>query len=726
MLNINSEISYRADNGEIWQIYQSELNENDFFVVPKVQLVTLATGDYNFSLVEYPGVDSGGYCLFETCLGVCAKEMAQITVFLQQHYATLKPCAIALKAADAKASLIYADNNGQVANKVETSAMSYGQNNAVFLVNLDARAMAFFNRYFSGNKTTGFVTVNYEFAAPGRLPAVEVSASFNAVKAASCAKKFTNSQLSVKQLLHDTWGLLESLTQEFTHYSETLTKTINDTSALIANIQRYSDDDDFILRSLLRLSAACSVTVKSTKGVAIDSKMLDRINAWAIAQLDDKIAEAYRLAKQRSGETGLDVFASLHSVSQIEKPNQIVNWCQKTTLQWPGFGDFANSQYRKTAETKRFELLVRADVDFVNIIDNIVVKVSYTGLAINSFTLTGQQSFHLFECDWDLTQADKYTIEYTATYKGHIPQFVAPPCIQSDQEVTITTPDLGLQSVHFDASNINFGQAADQLDRIEISLVFSDNGRPSPSKILMLNAQTSLGRISSVEQVPVDNDYHYQVAYFQSGKTAAVYTTENIVSNQSAQVIFNPLTFGHVDFVGSGFNASDTEKVLAIMLTVNAGQAVPLRPGNEHLRIPCVFSPAQKLVTYSAQIMTAGGPVMMRSVTRPETPLIDIGADVPWWFSVQLDSSLIHWHGLSFIEVTIGHGTALAPLSSETIMILPSGRASQYWGYEYQPQEEVCYYWGAKYWFKDGTVKTIALKTAQGSSNLLTLPSFTQ
>ncbi|MBL4862902.1 MAG: hypothetical protein JKY09_07800, partial [Crocinitomicaceae bacterium] len=225
------------------------------------------------------------------------------------------------------------------------------------------------------------------------------------------------------------------------------------------------------------------------------------------------------------------------------------------------------------------------------------------------------------------------------------------------------------------------------------------------------------GLVHSSFSVPVDNRYTYSISYFQSGKNDPVYRSPILMSNTHQQAITNPLKFGSITFVGKGFQTRET---MLIQLKMD-GNPIRLTPQEDSYTIPCLFSPEEHLVTYEANLITRKGKILMRPVTRPVAATIEIGADVPWWFSVQIDPTLIQWDKVSVIEVNMQQGTMDIPGKVETIMFLPEARP-RYWGFEYKRENPPHYCWSSTYWYKDGTSKIIELHN-DGSLNILVLPA---
>ena len=190
MLNLSTKTTYTTKDKINWQIYQSETDVNKFLVVPVARLALADNGDYIFSLVEYAGEGAGGYCTFETELDVPADDLSQIKTFLEKSYSKLTPEPQMMAGRfGLKAVLTYTSADAALSGRIETDPSPFDNNRAIFLVNLDAKALALFKDYFGGNKNAGSFNVYYEFEVAGRLPLITVVSTFNASVAYTYEKK---------------------------------------------------------------------------------------------------------------------------------------------------------------------------------------------------------------------------------------------------------------------------------------------------------------------------------------------------------------------------------------------------------------------------------------------------------------------------------------------------------------------------------------------------------
>ncbi|MBA6304201.1 hypothetical protein [Colwellia sp. MB02u-14] len=190
MLKIDSKKTYTTKDNQSWQTYQSDVDENSFFVSPVATLTNLESGNYNFSLVEYAGDNAGGFCTFETGLSVPESDLAQIKTMLATAHPQLTPVPqIMTGRFDIKAIFSYISADGLLNQEIATSPSPFELNRALFLVNLDASALKLFKGYFGGDDSVGVFTIRYEFYVAGRLPLISVESTFNASVAYSYEKK---------------------------------------------------------------------------------------------------------------------------------------------------------------------------------------------------------------------------------------------------------------------------------------------------------------------------------------------------------------------------------------------------------------------------------------------------------------------------------------------------------------------------------------------------------
>lgn len=185
MLNLSTKDTYRTNDGLLWELYQSTEDPNVFYIAPIPQLARDAqTGKYSFALVQYAGEPAGGYCTLETQLDVPDQDMAEIRTYLTKTYNTLAPQPQVLTGRfRLLAFLTYTSPDGRISQSVSALPTPFENNRAVFLLNLDADAMALWKRYFGGDTSAGLFNIRYEFQAAGRLPALTVVSNFNAAVA---------------------------------------------------------------------------------------------------------------------------------------------------------------------------------------------------------------------------------------------------------------------------------------------------------------------------------------------------------------------------------------------------------------------------------------------------------------------------------------------------------------------------------------------------------------
>jgi hypothetical protein len=182
MLKLSTKDVHKTSDNKIWEIFQSEEDENIFYVAPLPQLAKEpTTGDFLFSLVEYAGENAGGYCTMQTQLDIPAQDMAEIQQYLKKVYSHLTPHPQSLTGQfNLQAFLTYASTDGRISSSVEAKPSTSEGNLASFLITLTPEALNFFKSYFGGDVNAGFVNIRYEFNAPGRLPLIKVDSTFNA------------------------------------------------------------------------------------------------------------------------------------------------------------------------------------------------------------------------------------------------------------------------------------------------------------------------------------------------------------------------------------------------------------------------------------------------------------------------------------------------------------------------------------------------------------------
>jgi hypothetical protein len=519
------------------------------------------------------------------------------------------------------------------------------------------------------------------------------------------------------EILKDGLKWAEYVAKGFIEEVEDVAKVLAEVFGLIDNaIWGHSGQEVTVIRELLTKSQAATIEV--TVGTPAPSQaIIDEVTAWAKQMQERAILNYVAAANQAKANLPDDatkyVMGYVNSFAVTYEESQVVDWIFNAKQNLPPLTDFNTKYYRKVLQERLFNVLVKTDVDFNTTVNDLTVTINYPNLSPSSFRFTSSDQQHLFTAAWDATQAAEYELQYTVTFKDGSPAFTSPPVNQVDTNITLSPAKIGIQSVLFDASTIDFGTGEGKVDRVDITVKFSGDA-DTPTKVVSLSANQKVATVKSTYRVPVANVYTYTATYYQNGQI--VYTTPEIPNTNVTQAIYNPLIARDVEFQGAGFESG----LQMINLTVGT-RSIQLTPQQPSQTIPYVFTPGSHMITYRGTMATSQGPVPIPETTRPASSVITVGVNVPQWFSVTINSSLIQWADISAIAVELSKGTLSSHGDSVSKTILPTDSAPSYWGFDYTDTDGSPHYcWAATYYYKDGNKKTTEL--SEVGSTILTLP----
>ncbi|MBA6304199.1 hypothetical protein [Colwellia sp. MB02u-14] len=528
------------------------------------------------------------------------------------------------------------------------------------------------------------------------------------------------------------WAKLigEGIIEGVKDVAKVLEDAFNGVKDFVQSACGHGGREKIVIAVMLHQSQAAALDVQLGP-VPPSQEIIEQVTDWAKRiqqeQVHQYIIASIQANKMKAGKIAPTdaysyVMKYVNSFNMRYSQSQVIDWIERPQSQLPVLKDFDNTYYRKLTKARLFQTLVKVHVDFEQLVSDVTVTLQYPGLQANSYQFTASQMQHIFSADWNETQGDTYTIQYKVNFKDGSHPFSSEAISQSDSDVTIAAPEMGVQSVIFDASSINFGSGKTQIKRVVANVYFSGLKKDAPTKQLTLFADNKTGLASSSYNVSVLNTYSYTLSYYQEGKTDPVYTSELMYSTKPQQLVHNELQFGTVNFVAKGLEAAD---IRGISLTVGDDSAVFLNAGKPNIEAYYACGPGTKNIVYKGTIITSSDAIAIKETIRPVADTIEIGLDVPWWFSAQIKSSQVDWKKVSMIEVDLNQGSVTDKQKIETVTLLPD-MPSASWGFSHMRADKPQYSWGAKYWFRDGTSKTITLQDAIGDSNLLELANIAQ
>lgn len=495
----------------------------------------------------------------------------------------------------------------------------------------------------------------------------------------------------------------------------------------------WGDDDTVVttVYEILRKSEAGSIDVQWS--VDPPPPDLDRaVRTWADAMLNQAVVQAVNVARQTLVPGSADRFTMslVQSFVYRYEQSQVVRWSiqpQNTLPSIPSMG-FPFKDFHRIVDLAEFRLTVQANIDFAEVRD-VVVTVYYPNLpqGLNSVQLTSPDQSHLFSCPWDAVVQDVYELRYIVNFRtpGQ-PAFDSGRLSRSASTIVINPESIGIRRVTFDASNVTWDT---DVQRIEISFFYINSPGEAPLDVnFQLAKNQPVHVVESQFKLPVTARYTYTATYFMADGSRKV--VPSVVSNAAMQFINNPLQVYIVSVISIGI-IDDPRTVRSITLKVTYDSGTTAEPQvsssfklddeTPYAELPLhVLDPANTLVEYQGTVFPVVGSPHSIPVTRTNNSSIIVG-DVPPWFDVTIDPSVIPWGsgGVVQVNVDVFVVTSMGAQDRAGYIFRPDTPA-QHWGF-FKPTVLEEYSWVATYFYHDLTAITTSTRAEQ--SPILTLPA---
>lgn len=554
MLDIQNTRQIDVPGQEVFTAYGDDADPNAWYIPPQAVWTVDGNGMPQFALVKYklPDGKVSGFCRFSVQLAIDPAKQAALRQLIpgasQPQFDWVRSGATFTYTVDGQSTTI-ASQPSNFGSQVVTFSVPLPDENHV---------NAFINAFSPGGSQGGTFGVGYDLAANTRLPAVTVVTTFNS----SIAYQYqVENRFRLQRDYHsDTWG----------HTSVT---------------ERPVFIGTYVHELLQQTQAG---TVKVTPGAGLTPALLQTVTQWANQQLhkdvEDAVGTALSLIRNPTADFSMNNVASFtHTLSS----SNVVPWyfTVDTTLQ-PLRADVWQTVYSEVSQ-QMLNVVFRMQADMTALgVEHVNLELSY-GDTLKSFTFDGQSP------DWavalpglvagsrfDGKYKYRYTVIYTTPAEGGSLPNLSTDWIESEAPtVDFTAVELGLMPVTFEASNVTWGTAADQVKEIRVEWNWIPNRGPILTESFVLN-QTASTQVRTLRSaMPVQNQSYRYALTFTMGDNTTLHAAPR-TDTKALQPIDNPLAQ-----IGFGVLCMLPDDARAVLLNATFDDAINDIHENHHWKV---------------------------------------------------------------------------------------------------------------------------------------------
>ncbi|HEX6086222.1 MAG TPA: hypothetical protein VF266_16955 [Thermoanaerobaculia bacterium] len=484
----------------------------------------------------------------------------------------------------------------------------------------------------------------------------------------------------------------------------------------------WGDDGQVIttIHELLRKTEAASIDIRWSIQPPPDLELW--IEQWANDLLERQVNESVARARMLIAPENATSFemSMVESFVVTYRESQVIPWAinpQEPAPSIPSLG-FSFSDFFSVVDLREFRTSVQVNVDF-SVVNDVVVTVYYPTLTTNrSYRFTSPDESFLFLADWDTGSADVYQIEYDVSFReAGQPPFRSGRLTRSQSMIVINPPSIGIRRVTFNARNVDWDN---EVERVQINFFYLNSaGEPPLQANFELTRSHDTELVQSRYMLPVIAPYTYTATWFLRDGTRL--TVPSVSSNAETQFLRNPLQSTFINVISTGIvdGAEDISSIfLGLSWEPDGSASLQLDAETPFTMVPMsVADPSTAVVQYNGTILYKNGDVVQIPDTSTTDPSIITG-NVPPWFGVRIDPSVIAWETQNIVQVAVDvfnqneHGTY-----QRVGFIFRPDTPVRWWGFFLTP-ETPDYTWHAKYFFADGTSRSVG-PTTSTSPNLI-------
>ncbi|MPY24511.1 hypothetical protein [Shewanella sp. YLB-07] len=748
MLNFQLKGSYQDSTGYTWDYYGDDTKADSFYIVPRPQFVTLASGKPSFQITSYQldqqktGAQNGsGFCRFDIELSVPSDIEAAITKQIPTAFPQAKAPYLFLTMdynPDSRAYFEFVSGGAPIT--FSTPVSNFGSNVASFNLPMTKEQLDTIEGAFA--TSGGAYQVDYHLSVKARLPAVTAHLSFDSTIAY---------QYQVSQPRYNSWGNQIS--------PRSVTKLLNESS---------------------------SSKVEITWGTTNPSTALrEAVANWANNTLSDLITTEVQKTIQLQGLNSDNSF-NINDVSSFNSTyseNTVINWLIAPTAALPSFNslNLKIADFVNTVNEQQQQMSVAVHLPFSSdgssgnpapaptlpggkvaqaLVKDVTVKVSYPGIpeadATYTFTKNGN---HVFTTAYDVKAGPNWTLNYTVNYEDTAMEAVSGRKSNIESAAyTLEVEAAGILTVDFEASQAFASESTPPTEiNIAFNYVSSNSDSPSISRELTIKNTdaTKAASITSFVPFPINSTYNYQVTYVYDKSAQyiasliqnangpkqiipaanAVHACPVIVYVPAESAGTDPIFDATVNMwyqgtpkVPPGAKTLPTKAAPATFDIVPASNATGALFGRE--TFVGVINGDQPLV-YTATISSAQGQTEIPETLLNNSQPSLMVSPTQRYFTLEITPAAINWPSATFnsaevlVDITLAQGSAATQVTtqpSQQVFTWNKGETgSKYLTVSIQAGNEVTYNWKVNYIIPGQTVQHEADK--HQSDLILNIPA---
>lgn len=712
-------------------VYADHEQINVFYPLPqqpRYRLDALGRPSFSFFKYRFPvdhpdGRKGGGFLLFdvefvvdETTL-VKVKEKLAEQVAAEANRLGIAPVPDVVIGAftytQGTSSLQYPE--GLVTKTLRNGAPPslFGNNVTTYALELPPEGATFFEQAMQGSG--GAVSVVYDLWFWARLPAVDITATFNA-----------STFYSFYQTIDTEWNFWGE-----DDYRETVREQMIQSESMRIDINWGGVTDEKV-RSQLRDWAT------RTLEEAVERKMIQ-----AVAPVPDD---------QRKAPDGIEDVTRDISNTQISSFS--LHYKEAQTVEWHALpqGILANITSMKDAsgapiKWSDYARVIDLDDEFFKTLRvNTLVNADFQGLPIHSVEVKliykDRPMANLVEGEPDgevvlSNEADvgkfaafvvgddwKYKYSYQVNYRGESRQFQSPEIETNEGTLTIGVDDVGILAVDVSAGDINWTE----VDRAAVVLTYEDReGGVEPiEEQLQLTQAAPERRVEHVMFQPMRKNYKYRVKYYMKG--GREYQGPEMES-RSQKLYVNDVFDARktISVRGVGDFTGRIQTIFVDLLyrddvngyEQNKSQALTGASPFFEWSFPVIAERAGK-VTYQATTAFKDGTTEEVPPTEATTGTILLPPVVEAFLEVQVVTDLIDWSTTRLARLELAYADPDNGINhTKTWIFSPTNAAGQAWKVELKDRQKLDYTYTVTYYLTTGLQKKVGPTTTRDGALIL-------
>lgn len=727
-------------------IYGDDSSETTFYIVPDVPrfrindnlLPSFSFYKYRMPIDREDNSKGGGFLVCDVELSLPPEKQEVIKQKLQeqinQDYAnsTVEPPKVEI------GNITYTRGSAKlnienISEKFVESVFNpgkpslYGRNLTPFTVELTDVGATFFEQALQ-NKG-GFVQVSYDLYCPVKLPPIEARIWFNATKFQSFVQDFTKRETSAGAFSTVWRWLFGGTNRSRTEINETTREyasqhqwggveiDFKDWTASDDVKQRVRDWAMNSLAEAVKASSEDKLTPYTEEQKKIPNNVTDfhrRMSQFKFTNVNQQYRESQAVEWNLAPQGMLEPIVNLK-----DKDGNFLKW-----------EDFSTTVDLDDPFFKTLEVPIRVNADFKELpILSVDVQCEYKqGNTYQSkpFSFTSADTLEKFK---SFTENNVWTYKYwyQVNYRGKSQAFKSPEIETKDKFLTINVGDTGILAVDILPGDLNWSQ----VNRAQVQVTYGATANGIPiERQYVLDPNNTKHSLREVVFVPVTEPYRYKVKYFMAdGK-------EYEVSEHSSR---SPYLF-----VNDPFNAMRTVSLRAagdldtdiqtIFLDVHYEDAA-----NQYTKSTTValsrsnpffdwtFPAIDDLggtITYKGTIQLKNNQVETIPETTTTDTTIMVGRKIEEMMTVKVLPNLLDFSQLDLAIVSLAYVDAANNVNARTELTFDaSSRSPQTWVLPLKNRNANQYQWGAAFYMKDGSERTIPIQPTTNLTIPLRVPA---